>query len=389
MTTNLNADVALPDDIRPAPLSEYPQNPGKVFLTGATGFLGAYVLAELLAQTRAEVHCLVRADDEAAAMQRLRDTLAHYGLTGDLSRVKVAVGRLDAPRLGLIDDVYERLAAEMEIIYHVAADVNFLPNYDRIKTVNVDGTCQLIRLACEMRAKPLHAVSTYSVFNASNYAGLQRATEAPLTGEGAGFRRGYPASKWVAERLGDVARERGLNVTNYRAGLLSGDTRSGRFKDDDVMALNIVASRALGIAQDIDFLLHLTPVDYCARALVAISLKPNFVNRCHHLVTDKPLAWRDLIAWMNRNGNAVKLVSPVEWFAQFKTHIRARPTWGPLFWLLSHDPRRSFWNDANIFSMHFDTSNVSAALAGSGIVCPPPDDRLLSTYLDYLTARHT
>ena len=44
------------------------RNPGEVLLTGATGFLGAHLLSELLAATGARVHCLVRAHDENAAL---------------------------------------------------------------------------------------------------------------------------------------------------------------------------------------------------------------------------------------------------------------------------------------------------------------------------------
>ena len=43
-----------------------------VFLTGATGFVGAHLLDQLLRQTRARVVCLVRARDEAQAMERIR-----------------------------------------------------------------------------------------------------------------------------------------------------------------------------------------------------------------------------------------------------------------------------------------------------------------------------
>ena len=52
-------------------------NPESVFLTGATGLLGAYLLDELITRTRACVHCLVRAADEASAWRRLVDHLKH------------------------------------------------------------------------------------------------------------------------------------------------------------------------------------------------------------------------------------------------------------------------------------------------------------------------
>lgn len=379
---SLLAEVTLPDDLQPLPPGPYPDNPDAVLLTGASGYYGAYVLAELLARTRAEIHCLVRAPDPAHGLARIRANLAAYGLAdgADFARVRVVPGRLDSPRLGLDDDAYARLAATVTAIYHVAANVNFLPSYAELKPANVDGLREILRLAATARPKPLHTISSYSVFNAADYAGRTHVAEEPLAGDGAGFRRGYPASKWVAERVGDLARARGFDVTTYRAGLIWGDTRTGLCKSDEIVVLNLVAGTALGLAQDIGMSLHLTPVDYCARALVAISLRPSAAGGHYHLIADPPIAWRDLVAWFNARGAAMQFVPPQEWFDRFRVWVRGRPDFLPVLGILSLDPRRSFWSDANLFSMRFATERTRAALAGTGIEPPPINDALLETY---------
>lgn len=81
---DFTAEAELGVTVEPAPAD--PANwrrPAHIFLTGATGFLGIYLLRELLTTTDATVHCLVRADDTAHARARLTANARHY-LQGDL-----------------------------------------------------------------------------------------------------------------------------------------------------------------------------------------------------------------------------------------------------------------------------------------------------------------
>ncbi|HEY1015785.1 MAG TPA: amino acid adenylation domain-containing protein, partial [Herpetosiphonaceae bacterium] len=78
---DLLAEAALGPEISPPDAGPPPGSPPRAaLLTGATGFLGAYLLVELLAQTDAAVHCLVRADSPEAARERIMQNLARYGL---------------------------------------------------------------------------------------------------------------------------------------------------------------------------------------------------------------------------------------------------------------------------------------------------------------------
>ena len=106
--------------------AEEAANPKKVFLTGATGFVGAYLMRTLADRTEAQVHCLVRAKTEAAGAERLRGNLEKFGLWSPEieARLTIEVGDLGAERFGLPAERYAQLAKEMDLIYHNGAAVH-------------------------------------------------------------------------------------------------------------------------------------------------------------------------------------------------------------------------------------------------------------------------
>ncbi|MWK38237.1 hypothetical protein GEV43_32080 [Actinomadura sp. J1-007] len=108
--------------------------PEAVLLTGATGFLGPFLLAELLRRTGAEVYCLVRAGTEHAARERVREAAARFGvpIAPDDPRIVPVPGDLAAPGLGLAPRWRARLAERADTIVHAGAQVHHLSPYRRL-----------------------------------------------------------------------------------------------------------------------------------------------------------------------------------------------------------------------------------------------------------------
>lgn len=97
-----------------------------VFLTGATGFLGAFILHSLMSQTRVKkVICLVRAADDIAALERLRAGSTDRGVWGEdwatNGRLAVVVGDLGLKKFGIDDAKWNAIAAEADIVLHNGA----------------------------------------------------------------------------------------------------------------------------------------------------------------------------------------------------------------------------------------------------------------------------
>ena len=147
-----------------------------VFLTGATGFLGAFVLADLL--ERRGVHKVfvhTRASNASAAAQRVRDALASRGLWRDAwasGAVEAVVGDLAAPRLGLSDSDWDRVAREVDVIVHNGALVHWVYPYSKLRAANVLSTVAAIELAAAHKSKALAFVSSTSALDTEHYVHL-------------------------------------------------------------------------------------------------------------------------------------------------------------------------------------------------------------------------
>ena len=213
----------------PAPMPEIPMLK-QVLLTGGTGFIGPFLIKSLLEQTRAKIYVLVRSSDEKQGKQRLRAAMESMGPCGAglmemfEARVIPVSGDLGQPKLGLMQDVWDFLASEIDTVFHNGATVNYLFNYDLMRDANVLGTNEVVRLAFEGRPKEFNYVSTTFVFG---WAVKSVLYETDLNENMELLDFGYSQSKWVAEQVVVDARSRGLSARIFRPALVSTSVTGG------------------------------------------------------------------------------------------------------------------------------------------------------------------
>ncbi|HEY6323763.1 MAG TPA: thioester reductase domain-containing protein, partial [Thermoanaerobaculia bacterium] len=397
---DLRGDAVLDPELRPAsPPAARGGEPATVLLTGGSGFLGTYLLAELLRQTRATVVCLVRAADPDKGLAKLSRELAAYGLwdAALAARIQPLIGDLAEPSLGLSEPAFAELAGAVDVIYHNGAGVNFLAPYAALAAANVRGTREILRLACTRAAKPLHYVSTVAVLDSAAPAGGGPIAEDDPLGDCSGLRGGYAQSKWVAEKLVASARARGLPVAVYRPGTISGDSRTGAGNPKD-FAISLVKSFVqLGAVMDMQDEVNLAPVDFVGRAIVWLSRRPESIGETFHMINPRPLAGPDFVDWLLRFGYPLERLPPERWRAALIESFdagneNALAPFMPLYKagagaaaaaaaiaVDNQAPARQSGALAPQYGCRRTTAALEAGGAG-GVYRPPVDDELLGTY---------
>ncbi len=384
----------LDPEIAPAaPWNGEAGEPAEIFLTGGTGFLGSHVLDELLRRTHARIHCLVRANGAEEAFRRLRAALEERELwSGAMAgRIAAVPGDLAEPRFGLAEEAFRELAGRVDAVYHCGAWVNFNYPYKTLAPANVHGTAEALRLAALGRAKPLHFISSIAATPEGDYG--FRAHPVVHEDEDSesieGLFGGYGETKWVCERLIRIARSRGLPVTIYRPGVLSGHSRTGIGNQRDMVWSLIKSCIQMGIHPIDDYRLDVTPVDYVASAIVHLSLEAGSANRLFQLPHPSPPTYRRVYEMIRAYGYPLEPLPFRDWIDRvvetarvdsgnaLSAFIGVAENYDKLA-----EKATAEGEDGRLKDIVFDGTNTRNGLAGSGIACPDLDEELIAIYLD-------
>ncbi|WP_323073576.1 amino acid adenylation domain-containing SDR family oxidoreductase [Mycetohabitans endofungorum] len=309
----LLADLYLPDHIQPLSKAVQPwrsMDRGRVFITGTTGFLGAFVLHDLLRLPEVkQVACLVRANDDDKARVRIRNNMSLYGLWDDAfsERLVPLPGDLSQNNLGLEPARFDEWSKTSDVVFHLGAHVNYIQPYSAHKAANVTGTINVLNFVTSGRPKALHYMSTIATFGPAN---LLKPTDVVYEGDdmttyltGLKYETGYSQSQWVAEQLVWEAQRRGVPVSVYRPGFIMGHSQTGAGNPKDFVARLIRGCIALGAypllpGQGKQFV----PVDYVSQVLLKIASDDANLTHAYHLVPPRNDMLWELFDLLDRCG---------------------------------------------------------------------------------------
>jgi thioester reductase-like protein len=381
---NLQAEAVLDPTIQfQNPLSENSANPKRIFLTGATGLVGAYLLDELLHQTTADIYCLIRAGEPDSAKQRLKSHLQNYSLWQETfsPRIIPIMGDLSKPLFGLLEQKFNGLAGQLDVIYHSGGWVNNIRPYSVLKATNVLGTQEVLRLASLTQTKPVHFISSMAVFfsEAHTHVDLLRETDVPKYDSS--LKGGYKQSKWVADKLVMTAQKRGLPACIYRPVRITGHSKTGITSDfKDLLNLMLKSCICLGKFPALEIEIPLVPVDYVSQAVVHLSLQEKSLGRAFHLFSPQPIPWKNLFDIIRSFGYSLEKIPYDQWRDELRHHASRYPEkkFYSLLRLLLSAPNNLFFERPP-----FDACHTLEGLAGTSIICPSVDVELISTYFSY------
>lgn len=355
-----------------------------VFLTGATGFLGAFMLHDLIKMTSLTIYVLVRADDDETAFKRLIENLNEYSLWENsfLDRIKIVVGDLSKPFLGLSKEIFQFLSVNIDEIYHAGANTNFLEPYSMLKDTNVQGTQEIVRLASTYQLKKIHYVSTHYVFSNLSHENGYVAYEDAFPGLDEVLVLGYQQSKWVGENILSIAKKRKIPVNVYRVGRISGATNTGACQTKDIMWLMIKCCVEAGVLFEENVAIEFIPVDFVSSSIVRLSIQKEMNNKNFHIVAEELNTLEQVFNWMVNYGFSVKKMPYKKWKNEL-VKLAANSGENELLTtkaMLPFIPEdMSEWDVAIVY----DNENVKNGLKKEEFNSSKVDEPVFMKYLDY------
>ena len=257
-----------------------------IFMTGATGYLGGYVLHELLERQQGRVSILVRAQDDAGARAKLWRTLQLH-LDGDgfwdaLSRVDFVYGDLHQPGLGIDASTRARLLEETDSVLHVAASLNRKSEKACLNT-NLRGTLSVIRLAREIADnKGLRRFSHVSTTAVAGHRQSETVHEdASIDWERSDYDP-YARTKKFCEHMAMELLE-DVEKTFFRPSIVMGDSKKAHTSQFDMVGAFCGLARMPLIPIRGASRFDIVPADFVGESIARLHLKEKTKHMRYHL----------------------------------------------------------------------------------------------------------
>ncbi len=357
---------------------------GYLFLTGATGLLGRYLVRDLLEKDQ-RLALLVRGSKNESASQRIESILQHWEQQSGirLSRPVLIEGDLRKPMLGLSEKDARWVTRHCTAMMHSAASLAFhADGTGEPWHTNFDGTRHMLELCKATGLRKLHYVSTAYV------CGLREGTilESELDC-GQSFRNDYEHSKLRAELM---VREASYidQLTVYRPAVIAGDSRTGYTNTYHgiylylrLMALLVprqpfgpdgARMTKLRLPMTGDERRNVIPIDWVSKLMTKLYLNPDAHGHTFHLAPDECLTPRCVIdagySYFNSTGIeyvGYQKIDPAT-YNSFEAELL---------------PAFAMYNNYESTDPTFDCSNVKN-FAGD-MPCPKIDEAMLHKYIQF------
>ncbi len=276
------------------------------FVTGATGFIGRHLVAELLDHREGEIFVLVRPGSRARMEMLLRRWDAG-------SRVVPVEGDLTKPRLGLPRAWIREHRGTIDHFFHLAAIYDMTAPDELNETLNVGGTRAALELAGALKAGTFHQVS--SVATAGSHYGTYDET---MFDVGQSLPTPYHRTKFESERI--VREESTVPWRVYRPAVVVGHSETGEMDKIDGPYYFFPLFKRLRdtlpswlplVGLDLGDT-NLVPVDYVASAMDHLAHLPGHDGEAFHLVDPDPQPTVSVINTLAAAAKAPRFAVPID-----------------------------------------------------------------------------
>jgi len=269
-----------------------------IFMTGATGFLGSYLL-KIFLQHNHKVYCLSRPKKEKSAEERLMENLYFWDpKVAEARQDNLVIFEGDITKRGLDLDhkIKEAMVEEVNEVFHLAAITNLNSPLAHIRKINAQGTDNVLALAKELhhKGKLVKASHISTAFIYGDYSGLFKEDSLELNQK---FHTTYEQTKFEAEKIVYDYRKHGLWVDIYRPPIIVGESTTGKaFRFRNIYQLLHICSLNLFDTLPISNpSINLVPVDWVSEAIYLLSEKAGLKNQTYHPFPEEQVAIDDIV----------------------------------------------------------------------------------------------
>ncbi|CAL8118605.1 unnamed protein product [Orchesella dallaii] len=269
-------------------------------ITGVTGNLGPYFIRDLFKHTLVtKIYCLVRAKNDESGRQRLISILTERGLLNsiDLTRISCVAGDLTKPKFGLSEEIYEKLADEVDAVIHSAVKSSHIEIYRKsdvssdIRNVNVKGTISVLEFATVKKTKHvLHASTLLAVSTTDDDGSLSEDWPNVDDFDNLTQLMGYPISKFICDMLmKEAVLERKIPCKVFRLSAIAGDSITGRFNyQNNHLLMRLLSYMRVRSMPSVPLPLNVLPVDTCADITLSVFFNPDAPQDIYNVCQEKP-----------------------------------------------------------------------------------------------------
>lgn len=367
-----------------------------VFLTGANGFVGVHILYEILNSTNNTIYCLVRGKSHEHSVSRLIDAYKFYFNTdiSDLigNKVIVVSGDIDLPNFGIDISSFNSYINNFSTIIHTAAIVKHYGSFEDFDKINIQGTKNVVDFAYAYKKRLIH-ISSISV--SGNYLVHQDNRNIEFSENSLYIGQHYTDnvyvhSKFEAEKIVIDGMKKGLTAQIIRIGILAGRYSDGVFQQkitENAFYSRIKSMVSLGaisedmLEQEIEF----TPVDICAKSIVALSKSSICNNKVFNLYNPYLVKVKRLVELFKNLGINVKILSKED-FNNYLKEISSNSNTSSLSAIINDFS----YDSNNLLSLNYDfTVNIKSDYTRKYLHLlncdwPITDDIYLNKLLNYM-----
>ena len=362
------------------------RNIGNIMLTGATGYMGAHLLAQYLMEENGTAYCMVRKGRYKTAKERLFNMMFYYFGERFEEQIEKRVEVFD----GDVTDYkfFERFEKlPINTVFNCAANVKHFSSGTDIEDINVGGAVNCVKLCKKIGARLIH-FSTVSVAGTTD--DMNKLSKTSLDEQtlyyGQTLDNKYTSSKLMGERMVlEAAANDGLDAKIIRVGTLAARESDGEFQ------INFLTNNFMGRLRSYCILgcfpysmlesqVCMGPIDTSCEAFLKLSRTP---KECcvFNAVNNHTLPLGDIIRQMNQNGMNIRLVEYEE-FSHALNEAQKNPDKAAI--LSSMTAYMNTAHGKKITALPFSSHYTTQILARNGFFWNASTDKYVSSFINAL-----